>query len=65
MGSMILTETFDYDKLQGLFDAFAELPYKVLWKAVREKFPKGLKIPDNIHFENWMPQMDILCNVCT
>ncbi|XP_063902949.1 UDP-glycosyltransferase UGT5-like [Zophobas morio] len=62
MGSMILTETFDYDKLQGLFDAFAELPYKVLWKAVREKFPKGLKIPDNIHFENWMPQMDILCH---
>jgi glucuronosyltransferase len=62
MGSMIMTETFDPDKLQGLFDAFAELPYKVLWKANRERFPKGLTIPKNIHFENWMPQIDILCH---
>ncbi|XP_044255719.1 UDP-glucosyltransferase 2-like [Tribolium madens] len=62
MGSMIMTETFDPAKLQGMFDAFAELPYKVLWKAKRENFPKGLKIPKNIYFENWMPQMDILCH---
>jgi hypothetical protein len=61
MGSMILTETFDNDKLQGMFDAFMELPYKVLWKADREKLPKSLKIPENIHFEKWMPQIDILC----
>jgi hypothetical protein len=61
MGSMVLTETFDNDKLQGMFDAFMELPYKVLWKADREKLPKSLKIPKNIHFENWMPQIDILC----
>jgi glucuronosyltransferase len=61
MGSMMMTETFSPDKLQGMFDAFAELPYKVLWKAVPEKFPKGLVIPENIHFEKWMPQMDILC----
>ncbi|XP_068906136.1 UDP-glucosyltransferase 2-like isoform X3 [Tenebrio molitor] len=62
MGSMVLTETFDNDKLQGMFDAFMELPYKVLWKADREKLPKSLKIPENIHFENWMPQIDILCH---
>lgn len=58
---MLLTETFEDEKLQGMFDAFKELPYKVLWKATREKFSKNLVIPDNIHFETWMPQSDILC----
>lgn len=61
MGSMLLTESFDDPILQGLFDAFAELPYKVLWKATREKFSKNLTIPNNIHFEPWLPQLEILC----
>jgi glucuronosyltransferase len=61
MGSMIMTETFDVEKLQAMCDAFAELPYKVLWKADVEKLPKTLSVPDNIHFEKWMPQLDILC----
>lgn len=60
-GSMLQTESFHPDKLQAMFDAFRDLPYKVLWKANIEKFPKGLNIPDNIHFEKWMPQLDILC----
>ncbi|KAI7815544.1 UDP-glucuronosyltransferase [Rhyzopertha dominica] len=62
MGSMLLTETFDDDKLQGLFDAFKELPYKVLWKATREKFSRNVTIPNNIHFEPWLPQFDLLCH---
>lgn len=61
MGSMIMTETFPLERLQGMFDAVAELPYKVLWKASRERFPAQIKIPENVYFENWMPQMDILC----
>lgn len=60
---MVLTETFPPYKLQAFFDAFKELPYKVLWKADREKMPKGLSIPSNIHFEPWMPQTDILCKL--
>lgn len=59
---MLLTETIDEDKLQGLFDAFKELQYKVLWKATRENFAENLTIPENIHFEPWLPQLDILCN---
>lgn len=62
---MLQTETFHPVKLQAMFDAFAELPYKVLWKANREKFPKGLVIPSNIHFEKWTPQLDILCKLCS
>lgn len=58
---MLLSETFDPEKLQAIFDALAEVPYTVLWKANREKFPKGLKIPSNIYFQEWMPQLDILC----
>lgn len=58
---MLQTESFHPEKLQAMFDAFGELPYKVLWKANTDYFPKDLTIPDNIHFEKWMPQLDILC----
>lgn len=60
-GSMVLSETFDPEKLQAIFDVFKELPYQVLWKAKRDRFPDGLKIPKNIYFQEWMPQLDILC----
>lgn len=61
MGSMIKTESFPSYKLKAIFDALKDLPYKVLWKAVPENFPKDLEIPSNIHFESWMPQLDVLC----
>lgn len=60
-GSMVLSETFDPQKLQAIFDVFKELPYQVLWKAKRDRFPDGLSIPKNIYFQEWMPQLDILC----
>lgn len=60
-GSMIQTETFDVDTLNALFEAFSELPYKVLWKANKDKFPIK-KFPNNIQFEPWMPQLDLLCH---
>lgn len=58
---MMLTETFDEDILKAFFNSFKRLPYKVLWKASREKFPKHLEIPTNIHFEPWIPQIGVLC----
>ncbi|KRT85102.1 Glycosyltransferase [Oryctes borbonicus] len=60
-GSMIVTESFSEEVLLAFFNAFKRLPYKVLWKASRERFPKHLKLPNNIQFEPWMPQMEILC----
>lgn len=60
---MIMTESFHPHVLNELFSAFAELPYKVLWKANQTKFPMQ-KFPSNIQFETWMPQIDILCNFC-
>lgn len=58
---MLMTESFDLDKLTAMFSAFEELPYKVLWKADKDKFPVK-KFPNNIQFEQWMPQMDLLCH---
>lgn len=61
LGSMLQTESFEPEKLQAMFDAFGELGLAVLWKADRTLFPEGLRIPENIHFEKWLPQLDILC----
>ncbi|CAH0561509.1 unnamed protein product [Brassicogethes aeneus] len=62
MGSMIKTESFPIEKIQAMFDVFAELPYKVIWKADVDQFPKGVQFAKNIHFKKWMPQLDILCS---
>lgn len=61
LGSIVQAENFPVEMLQEMFDAFSQLPYKVLWRATKEKFPKELTIPKNINFEAWMPQLDILC----
>lgn len=58
-----MTESFPVEKIRGLFEAFRKVPYKILWKANKEKFPKNLDFPPNIQFEPWMPQLGILCNV--
>ncbi|GJQ66557.1 hypothetical protein Trydic_g4540 [Trypoxylus dichotomus] len=61
-GSMVVTESFSEEVLTAFFNVFERLPYKILWKASRERFPKHLKLPTNIQFEPWMPQMEILCH---
>ncbi|GJQ66555.1 hypothetical protein Trydic_g4539, partial [Trypoxylus dichotomus] len=61
-GSMLLTESFPEHKLRSLFEAFRKVPYKILWKATKEKFQSNLDIPSNIQFEPWMPQLEILCH---
>lgn len=38
-------------------DAFAELPYKVLWKYDSNELPGK---PPNVKIFQWMPQQDIL-----
>lgn len=61
MGSVLVIETLPEDKIRAFLGAFGELPYKVVWKGSRERFPEHIDIPDNIHFEPWIPQQDILC----
>lgn len=64
MGTMALSETFCLDKLQAFFNVFKDLPYLILWKANGQQMPKDLNVPANIHFEQWLPQKDILCKCC-
>lgn len=62
IGSLIRSDTLPDEKLQALFDAFGALPHLILWKGDRTKFKKSIKIPNNIHFEQWIPQLDVLCH---
>ncbi|KAG5896754.1 hypothetical protein JTB14_031734 [Gonioctena quinquepunctata] len=42
-----------------LIEAFAELPYKVLWKYESDSLPKK---PKNVHISKWLPQQDVLAH---
>ncbi|XP_050312697.1 UDP-glycosyltransferase UGT5-like isoform X2 [Anthonomus grandis grandis] len=47
-------------RIRGLLmEAFAELPYKVLWKFEKEELPGK---PDNVVIRKWLPQQDILAH---
>ncbi|KAF2882090.1 hypothetical protein ILUMI_24093 [Ignelater luminosus] len=62
MGSIVRSETFSRDKLQAFFHVFKGMSYQIIWKANKEQMPKDLDIPPNIHFEQWLPQKDVLCH---
>ncbi|KAL1509622.1 hypothetical protein ABEB36_004332 [Hypothenemus hampei] len=62
MGSVVKPESLTADKIQALLNAFAILPFKVIWKGKREPFQERFNVPDNIHFEEWIPQQEILCD---
>lgn len=38
-------------------DAFAELPYDVLWKFENDSLPN---LPKNVFIKKWLPQQDVL-----
>ncbi|CAG9767023.1 unnamed protein product [Ceutorhynchus assimilis] len=62
MGSLLAIESFSIDLLQDILDVFAPLPYKVIWKAKQDGLPKNLNVSKNVYFENWVPQLDLLCD---
>ncbi|XP_045483413.1 UDP-glycosyltransferase UGT5-like isoform X2 [Harmonia axyridis] len=62
IGTVLSSDTIPLEKLQNICDAFDILNYKVLWKTDRKKLPKGLRIPSNVNTQEWVPQLDILCN---
>ncbi|GAB0095864.1 UDP-glucuronosyltransferase [Sergentomyia squamirostris] len=58
-GSMIRAETLPASKRDGILQALAGLPQKVLWKWENETIPNK---PSNVMIRKWMPQRDILCH---
>lgn len=57
LGSNVLSKDIPKEKLEGILSAFAELPFKVLWKFEAE----GLETkPKNVKLVKWAPQQDVL-----
>jgi hypothetical protein len=59
MGSSILTAKMP-EVLRLIFiTAFAQLPYRVLWKWEGDENSIA-DLPENVHLGHWLPQQDIL-----
>lgn len=59
LGTMIRTESFSPEILGAFISAFAQLPFRVMWKANVDKMAA---VPNNIFIRSWLPQKDILGN---
>lgn len=58
LGTNVLSDKMDADKMQYLLDAFQQLPdYHFLWK-----FESVIETPKNVMLRPWMPQSDILAH---
>ncbi|XP_044737022.1 UDP-glycosyltransferase UGT5-like [Chrysoperla carnea] len=57
MGSNIRSDILDKSKREALLNAFAQLPYKILWKFESDNLPGK---PDNVMIHKWLPQPDVL-----
>lgn len=57
MGSFIHSRLFPKEKLDALFDAFSQIPQRIIWKW--EGDPDSIN-SDKILVGAWMPQKDIL-----
>lgn len=58
MGSGIRMENMKDASRRLFIDAFASLPYHVIWK--NESATADLNLPDNVKTFRWLPQQDIL-----
>uniref|UniRef100_A0A1Y1JR85 UDP-glycosyltransferase n=1 Tax=Photinus pyralis TaxID=7054 RepID=A0A1Y1JR85_PHOPY len=57
LGSNVKSADIDLQLRNTLLAAFAELPYRVLWKFENEDLPGR---PPNVYISKWFPQQDIL-----
>jgi hypothetical protein len=57
-GSNLKLSTLSPHMLQSFLEAFKAIPQKVLMKWELDEYPVG---NDNILFQKWLPQLDILC----
>ncbi|KAJ9582123.1 hypothetical protein L9F63_003537, partial [Diploptera punctata] len=57
MGSIIKTESFPTEIMNEFFQAFSELPHRILWKWESDEMSGK---PENVKISRWLPQFDIL-----
>ncbi|KAJ9587121.1 hypothetical protein L9F63_028310 [Diploptera punctata] len=60
MGSIIKTESFPTEIMNEFFQAFSELPHRILWKWESDEMSGK---PENVKISRWLPQFDILSNL--
>lgn len=57
LGTNVKSKDLPHETIREIMDAFAEMPFKVLWKFEIETC---LQTPTNIRMEKWLPQQDVL-----
>merc|ERR1719259_1155527 len=58
LGSVAKSRDISSERKKALLGAFAQLPYKILWKY-EDTF---LDLPKNVLVKKWMPQQDVLAH---
>lgn len=56
LGSNVKSKLLPQERLSVLMDAFAELPYTILWKFEQEMLPGK---PENVFISKWFPQQNV------
>lgn len=57
LGSNVKSKSLPKEVFDGIVEAFAQLPYQVLWKWEATDIPNK---PQNVLLQNWLPQQDVL-----
>uniref|UniRef100_A0A1Y1KFZ1 Uncharacterized protein n=1 Tax=Photinus pyralis TaxID=7054 RepID=A0A1Y1KFZ1_PHOPY len=57
LGSNVKSKDLPPQTREVLLEAFAELPYRILWKFELDDLPKK---PENVIISRWFPQTDVL-----
>jgi len=60
LGSLVRSSSLPKDTIDGLLQAFGQLPQRVLWKYETDDIKD--RLPPNVRIASWMPQMDILAH---
>ncbi|KAK3925715.1 UDP-glucosyltransferase 2 [Frankliniella fusca] len=60
LGSLVRSSSLPKHSIDGLLEAFSQLPQRVLWKYESDDIKD--RLPPNVRIASWMPQMDILAH---
>jgi glucuronosyltransferase len=62
MGFIFQTKSVPDARIQAIFDAFAQLPQRVIMKLDEIPETSNLKVPENVMLKSFLPQQDILAH---
>ncbi len=62
MGFIFQPKAVPESRIQAIFDAFAQLPQKVIMKLDALPADSKVKVPSNVYLKPFLPQQDILAH---